>query len=259
MLGEHEYILVLHNDQEKESYLNNPTIRPHSIIVSGQPYSISKQRNWIRDNLIERDEWFICMDDNIKYLTAIPEPYYLKPRLPKVGGLHFLEINKITFKEFLSLIEEQDIPLADGIGASFIGFASQSNYFFRTNKWKSISLIVSKLYLEKKDELRYNEKILTMDDYEFSIQKMIKCGKVLVNNYIHPIGAHNQAGGLGTLRERGNKKVEDCKLIMDLYPNLLRYKNRKNSLPGGEIVLRFYKEKAFNIWRNNLADFRKPS
>ena len=136
-------------------------------------------------------------------------------------------------------------------GTGFCGFGTIENYYFRCKKWKTISLICSKCCLVKNDELRYDENILTMDDYDMSIQAMIKYGKVLVNSYVWPNANHNQSGGLGKLSERGDKKVNDCKILMNKYPRLLRYKDRKNSIEGAEVCLRFYSEKQFLNWRNN--------
>lgn len=249
MLQNKDYTVVVHNEEELKSYAG--AVNLSNLEVSHQPFSISAQRNWIMENLVKEGDWFCFMDDNIRYLTAIPSPYYEQDALPKKSGMRFLEDNKITADEFISKYVREAIDIAEWQGASFIGFASQHNYFFRTNKWKKISLIVSKLCLMKKDRLRYNEQIQTMDDYEMSIQKMLQDGQVLVNNFIHPVANHNQPGGLGTMKERGNKKVQDCKLLMETYPGLLRYKERKNSVPGGEVCLRFYGTESFKRWKEN--------
>jgi len=110
-----------------------------------------------------------------------------------------------------------------------------------------------KMCLQKKDNIRYDTNIYCIDDYAYSIEAMIKYGKILVNSYVFPVANHNESGGLGKLAERAPNKKKDCDYLMKKYAGLLRYKNRKNSLEGCEVCLRFYKEEQFMNWREEWA------
>lgn len=247
-----DWKVVVHSAEQFNEYMK--IISKERLICSGVEPNISKQRNWIRNNLVKDGEWFCMMDDNIEKFNMFPNPYYMMKTLnrthPEFKSLRtILENNYIdAFK--LEECFQESIFKAEEINAAFIGFATIENYFFRNKKWKTISMICSKCCLIKNDELRYDENVLTMDDYEYSIKSMIKYGKVLVNSYIFPNAHHNQSGGLGKLSERAEKKVKDCFYITNKYPGLFRFKNRVNSVPNGEICLKFYKETSFANWRS---------
>ena len=51
-----DYKIVLHNEGERRNYLLNNTIDPNKIIVSGVPFGVAAQRQWIQENLVEKDE-----------------------------------------------------------------------------------------------------------------------------------------------------------------------------------------------------------
>lgn len=259
-LGENtEYKIIVHTDMEAHQYYQNPTIPKDRIIVSGQPYSISAQRNWIKKNLFGNDPWACFMDDNVEAIHAVKETVYNEENLELLYPEPYQKSDVAFRKEFydqpasvgrfLQILEELQNK-ADEISTGFAGFSANENYFFsRERKWKYYQLICSKVCIVKNDDLLWDERIKTMDDYSYSVQNMIKYGKVLVNAYVWPKAKHNQVGGLGTMAERGGKKIMDCKILNEQYPGLFRYKERKNSVPMGEIVLRGFGEKFFNNWK----------
>lgn len=250
LLGNYDYKIILHNEEEKEKYIRCFPELKNKIIVSNMPLGISGQRNWIINNLIEENEWACMMDDNIRNFNKFPEEVYNLENLPYEASKRYSwEHAYCNINELLKAFEET-ISKAESIGAEYCGFASIDNAFFRKSKWKYISLIVAKMNLIKKTNLRYNEEIKCIDDYEFSIQNLIKNGKVLVNSYIRPVSKHCEAGGLGKLEERAPKKRLDVQYLMNRYPGLLRIKERKNSIEGCEVALRFYSQNSINTWRN---------
>lgn len=245
-----DYYIVVHDPLQLYQYKQNKTIPPERLICSYAPRNISAQRNWIRDNLVGKDEWFCMADDNISAFQIYPEPHYstvLKySKLDK--QFKYLEKHWPPITELPKVIDET-IAKAEEIGARFCGFSNADNWFYRNSKWRTVALICSKFCIMKNDDLRYDENITTMDDYEFSLRHMRHYGKVLVNAYAYPKAGHNQRGGLGPLSERGERKVADCKLIMERYPGWCKYKNRKNSLPEAEICLKSYNPKTVDKLR----------
>lgn len=243
-----DYKVVLHSEDQKAEYIKHrPELEPY-IVVSGVS-GISNQRNWIIDNLMTEGEWSCMMDDNIKAFNKFPNDIYNNENLPYEASKRYAWEH--TYCDIQTLITHfwETAAKADQIGAEYCGFASIDNAFFRKHKWKFASLVVAKMSLVRKGQLRYNPEIKCIDDYEFSIQNLIKNGKVLVNSYIRPVSTHNNPGGLGTLAERADKKKADVQYLMNKYPGLLRIKNRKNSVEGAEVCLKFYSENGINRWR----------
>lgn len=259
LLGGVDFKVVLHNNEERESYIKaHPELEPH-IIVSGLPPGISAQRQWIKDNLVKDNEWFAMLDDNIRKFNIFPDEIYDNEELVYDASKRFYWEHCYGNAQRLMQCFEETITEAEWRETGFCGFANIDNAFFRRKKWKSIGLIVAKMCLQKKDDLRYDPLIHCIDDYDYSIAAMLKYGSILVNSYVCPIANHNEAGGLGKLEERAPRKREDCKRLMEKYPGLLRYKDRKNSLEGCEVSLRFYSEKSFMKWRESYGQLRQDS
>lgn len=254
-----DWKIVVHDPLQLHQYKQNPTIPPERLVCSYAPRNISAQRNWIKENLFGNDAWAAYMDDNIEAFTAVKEDVYHEENLEKLYPEYFKRNNPGFRKEFyaqsisparLLSIYKELIAKCEKINTGFAAFSANENYFFsRNKKWKYIQLICSKACLVKNDELRWDENIRTIDDYDYSCQVMFKYGKVLVNAYVWPKAKHNQVGGLGIMSERSDKRIEDCAYMMDKWPDLLKYKERKNSVPGGEIQLRGFGEKFYNKWR----------
>lgn len=249
-----DWKIVIHNDEQFNKYKGNPTIPQERLLISGTPLGIQHQRQWILDNCIEKGDWFVMMDDNIKGINKFPEPYYQTETFDKNNKAFRIpfEGNYLSEPDELVKLIMETISKAEKIGANFCGFATIENFFFRSKKWKTVSMICSKFCLVKKTELCYDNDINTMDDYAFSAKHLVRDGKVLVNAYVWPKAVHNQIGGLGLLKERADKKIADCKRLMEKFPGLFRYKARKNSVEGGEIVLRFYNQESVKKWKNSL-------
>ena len=77
--------IVVHDEAERERYCANPSVDSASVVVSGVPgdtFGLTRQREWVCHNLAEPGEWFVFADDNIKGLSAVPEPHYQQPELP---------------------------------------------------------------------------------------------------------------------------------------------------------------------------------
>lgn len=253
-----DWKIVVHTEEQRSEYLKNPTIPRHKILVSNQPYNLSLQTNWIRDNLVKKGEWFIRMNDNIENINIYPEPWYSAIRIKKPlknNRAFQIHLEHHYPDNFEDVVAECRLK-ADDLNTGLVGFSAHQNYFFRGSKWRKIAMVTGKLFMCKNDELRADPSIYCMEDYEYSCQAMLKYGRILVNGFVFPNSKFNQPGGLGKLSERGNKKVEDCKIIMDRYPELFRYKNRVNSLENAEIVLRGHTESFFNNWRNKHDIFR---
>jgi len=238
-----DYYIIVHNDSEKDEYLKNKTIDPERIIVSNQPLGISYQRQWILDNLIKDNEWFITADDNIERITGLI-------------GLKIQPTRKdfskeLTTEQFIGICNEM-IAISNINNISYCGFAVVDNYFFRLKKYRYAGYVISKLALIKKTGINYDSSILAMDDYGYTAENLLKYGKVLINNFVFPVAKHYQDGGIGNYQERLSKKIKDCVYLMNKYPELFRYKSKVGCDAKAELQVRFTTTNQVRQWQKEI-------
>jgi len=236
--------VVVHNEEEAKEYRKN---KIKNLVVSNTPYGISFQRQWIIDNLIDKDEWFLTADDNIEYFTGVEEPFYSK-ELASIKE-HF--DSRISIDRAWEIINDT-MNKSEELGVKYAGFATNPNWYFRDKKFRYVGYVISKLALIKKSNIPYDPKIQAMDDYGYTAENLLRFGKVLINNYLFPMGKHYQKGGIGTYKERSPKKREDCIYLMNKYPDLFRYKIKSGCDPKAELQVRFSNLKQVNLWRKKI-------
>jgi hypothetical protein len=245
-----DYKIFVHNEQEYNEYLKNPTIQKENLINTNTAYGISNIRQWIITNYIKPDEWFITMDDNIKTITALSEPHYSKLLIEKEESNKLKEqfSTKINIIKFMELLHK-DIEFAKQNNIHYGGFAVVDNPYFRTKKYRFVGYVISKMAFIHNNGINYDPKIVSMDDYGFTAENLLKYGKVLINNYIFPIAGHYEKGGIGTYEERKPKKIIDCTYLMQKYPLLFRYNEKSYGDKHAEIMVRFYNIEQINKWQ----------
>lgn len=262
--------IVVHNDAEWKRYISNPTVSRDRVIVSGadtDEFGLTRQRQWIVDNLVDAGEWFVFADDDIRKLCALPLPWYDHEDYTYVYKL-YPETNKNRkyskvwadrFKDEPSPEYFRDIVYgmahrADEIGARACGFSSTDNYFFRSVHWSTVHVIRGGLQIIKNVGMQYDHNI-TMEDYNYTAEQLFRFGKVLVNNFVHPLWGTYRVGGMGTLEERTPARIRDCKRMMEKWPGLFRYKNLKHHPRDSDVALKLHSEKQISKWR---ASLRRP-
>jgi glycosyltransferase involved in cell wall biosynthesis len=222
------------------------------IVVSNAKLGIPFQRQWVLDNLVGKNEWFCFADDNIQYFTAVHEPQYNEEYCKDREAFA-----KRADMEWVHSILNDTQRKADEIGAKFCGFAVVDNYFFREKKWRMVGHVIQKIALINNVGIRYHPNVLSMGDYYYTAENLLRYGKVLINNYLFPIAKHYQSGGIGTYEERVPKKIHDCAFLIAEYPDMFRYKVKAGCHPLAELQLRFTSEKQVLQWRKDMIAKRK--
>lgn len=249
----YDYYIVLHNKDQYNQYIKNKTIDKSRLIISNQPLGISNQRNYILNELVKKDEWFIMMDDNINYFTAVDKSLYNKDRLDVKNdkSLKPLYNKKITINYLFKLID-QDIEKMKKEKIYYAGFAVVPNFYFREKKYRYVGYVISKAAIYKKTDILFNKNISVMDDYYYTAENLKRFGKVLINNYIFPIAGHYEKGGIGKYNDRVKYKIEDCKYLINKYPGLFRYKKKNSCDPKAELQVNFTNIDQVDIWKNKM-------
>lgn len=245
------YKILLHSENCKKEYLAAGRVKQENIIVTGAPFGITNQRNWMVDNLGKYGEWYISLDDNIEGFKRVVDKYYFSKKELNVENATISQKDfdqKIQADEFITLIE-QDIKIADQIKAEYIGFATVDNYFFNSRKYKPVGYVISKAVAIKFKGIRYDTRLEAMEDFGYCAEQLIKNNCVLINAWIKPIAGHYEEGGIGTYEKRLPRKIVDCAYLMKKYPDFFRYKEKKGCHPKAELQIRFYSPKQIIEWK----------
>jgi len=253
-----DYTIVVHNDDERRAYIDNPTVPRNRVEVSGvKPgaHGLTRQREWILENLVDYDEWFIFADDNVRRIEVVPEPYYSEDRLeyPKKYSSWWRKTfaTVCDLDEFMQIAYDMTVR-AEEIDAYLCGFAAVDNYYFRSTHWQHVAFVIGKMYLQHSDwNIRYNH-VISMEDYYNTAQHFLRYGKILKNNYVRPHAVHYEAGGMGRYEERAAYREQDCVALMRMFPGLFRVRKSKRA----DLSLVVHTEDRLEAWRQSM---RKPA
>lgn len=245
------FVVLLHDEEQLEKYQKNyPDLE---FVVTNIPigdHAMIKTRNFVYDNLVEDGEWFMFLDDNNDKITRVDDDHYGFQSLDVKSDKKFQDVysTECTLKEIAPLIL-RDISLAERTGVRHIGFAPNPNYFFRPKKYGNIGYSKGNATITKKNGLRWDENLKSMDDYSFSAQHIAKYGRLLLNYFICFHKSHYSKGGIGTQEERLPMKLYDCKYLIEKYDGLLRYSNKKGAIKNSDLAFRIRNMDSIKKWR----------
>lgn len=256
-----DYYIVVHSDKERAQYITNPTVEAAHVVVSGvkaDACGLTRQREWVCENCVEPDEWFIFADDNIKALTAVAEGYYESKRLPVQDGNGpiWKEVYSRTcsVERFMEIAQETR-KVAERVGAHWCGFATTPNYYFRGTKWRYAGYVIGKLTVSHNVGVPFDHTI-SMEDFNNTAEHLYRFGAVAINNFAWPVAGHYEGGGMGHYEERVPIRKQDVQMLLRKWPGLFRVKNRPGFELDTDLALRIHSSKQIAKWRRGLAQGR---
>lgn len=251
-----EYFVVVHNQEQWQKYAENSEktgIDSNRIVVSNvlaDQYGLTRQREWVINNLAEKDSWFLFADDNIKGIQAVPQPNYSFSALPVQENPYLRSEfeTPCSQQRFSEEIIPECIQYAEKYNAHHVGFSTVDNFYFRESHWKRVGYIIGKMMLWKnKGELQFDHNI-TMEDFELTAQSLLKYGVSLVNQWVFPVAGHYQPGGMGKKEERFEVRKKDIQILMEKYPNL--FVEKKGDYP--DLKLRIHSKEQIASWQKQM-------
>ncbi len=250
-----DYTVVVHNVDQLEQYHENPTVDKDRIVISNvEPgsHGLTRQREWIMDNLVGYDEWILFADDNIRKLESVPEPLYSQDTIefPKKysGDWRKTYATPCSVPRLMEIINDM-IYRADTMGAALAGFASVDNYYFRAVHWHTVKFVIGKMFLQhSRWDFKYDHSI-SMEDYYLTARHFLEIGPILRNNYTRPHALHYVVGGMGRYEERAKYREADCTRLMEMFPGL--YRRRKRS-KRADLDLKIRNEGDLAKWQMNM-------
>jgi hypothetical protein len=130
------------------------------------------------------------------------------------------------------------LPKCDLMGVKLVGLSSSGNPFYAKNKYSKFGLVDGRCFAIKKTDFKFHENINTIPDYYSSVYHLKKYGGNLILNYCFLDFKRYEKGGLGSVSDRINDKLKDVKIMMSLFPNNVKIKDKPNEPKNSHIVIK---------------------
>jgi len=253
--------VVVHTEKDKAEYLKFGMTEEDCLCLNAGK-GLAANRNAILKYVKENDEedWHVQMSDDAIEFTKVHDDYYYK------GEVHFPRENPksmekyfkipITTADDLNGVFYEAIDRAREIGAFLIGFAVQDNYFFRSKKWKKTGLVDGRCWILHKNNPSFDPNCDCRDDVSQTAENLYRHGKILINNFMLPDFKRYSSGGLGTPKERYEKRKEECAYLMKKYPTLFKLKHEPEKFRI-DVSFKRNSPKAFENWRAKMTLFNR--
>lgn len=241
-----DHVVLLHSQADERAYLDAGVVRPDRIVVTGRPHGLSYNRNAALD-LMTEGEWAIFLVDDFLSATELDD-YDTRKRIPlPIGTPPTSEENRLwrekfksplPLKKFIDKRCPDNIKQAEERGAALVGFANNHNHLFRKPPFTTWSLADGRAWCVRKTKIRFDENVQTIDDYTFTALNLQAFGKVYVDQWILPEFSRYTSGGLGSIRNRLERKMQDCAYVTKTYPWFLEYAPKKGQEAGSHVRIK---------------------
>jgi len=256
-----DVILLVHNQDEYEKYkLNYPNA---NIKITEAKTGIAGKQTQIKnalDKFVNENEWVLFLDDDIKRVFGWKAGFEKQDKVDYETDsslkrdIWYTQITKTRLFEACT----ESINRAESIGAYLCGFAVTENPMFNCNKWSHRGFVHGKAMLWKKDSsFLFDEKILDMDDYSWSLEHLYKYKKVVINrsvafeNDYFGDGGHNNNS-----YDRDEARIIDSKYLMKRFPTYVLNKPIKNKPKYFDIKFASWGDERFDEWLIKLYNYR---
>jgi len=210
------HIVLCHNNKERFNCISDNG----TLIETNQPKGIQNNFNYGL-SLLDKDEWAIFLSDDL-----------IEAKL--LNGNKFVKCDiDFVLNELISIL-----PKCDLMGVKLVGLNSTGNPFYAKNKYSKFGLVDGRCFAIKKTEFTFHNEISTIPDYYASAYHLKKYGGNLILNYCFLDFKRYDDGGLGTIDKRLNDKLKDIKLMISLFPNNVRIKDKPNEPKGSHIIIK---------------------
>lgn len=204
-----------------------PWLDRKQIIVSGLKDGLVGQRNFICEELVKRNEWYIGMDDDIQGINTVCKEVWDRGKVemsekPPRGYKTWRQAYRVlatpqrVMRAFEILRDRMEY-----METIYGGFASIENPFFRTRKWSEVKHVRSNVYVAKNTrEYPWHGKC--GHDTCRTVETVARYGCVGMLNYVHALHKPYVEGGLGDREWREPILMKHFKQLVEAYPGLVK-------------------------------------
>ena len=236
---EHAHIVLCHSEKMKSKYLEHGRIYG-KLISTEEPKGLANNRNYAL-SLMKEGEWAMFISDDLenvyKYKHLETAKYDVIPEEIDPNK----SFNDTISAEQLIEISKQEIKYCESKNIYLSGYASNENGFFLKKKKRDWSLVDGRCILVKKSNLKFDKNTQLVDDYSFTALNMKHFGKVNINQWVIPKCRRYTKGAYGSIEQRMDQKLRECKYLVEKYPDLIRYADKPNHIKGSHIKFRYNK------------------
>lgn len=216
--------IVCPESQLEEYKKYNPSLNylPCPDSVEG---NMAKKRNWILDKGFEMGKYLVMVDDDIINFQIIEKRKAIK--------MDREQIDKMIINGF---------QMAEDIGTVFWGINLNTDpmCYREYTPFSLLSVILAPFNAQIKHDLRYDVKLPTKEDYDFSLQILKKYHKTLrFNKYSYNAGhLTNQVGGSISIRSMDIEKRQAERLVKKWGSKIVKFNFDKSINPIVKVPLR---------------------
>lgn len=247
-----DYRLVCDSDEQAD-YIARTFGTPRSKILSvgscpGPPTGAAFKRHVVATQIAPVGRWMVWLDDNVTHLSGLPAGGDIPDKIDIAADSEgwrrrFSEVasSDVVWSHVVQCVER-----AESRGTINCGFATESNYFFRSRRWQDFGYCRSQFTLYKNDGSAWAPTPTMMwEDFYKTVDVVARYGSVVIDRHLKAEKPHFEVGGIGSLAFRLPHLAADCRYMMDKWPGLLSY------LKGRDYQLTFAKRsfKTVNEWR----------
>lgn len=235
------HIVLCHSEADRERFIANGTAERGSIVATGNPRGLPRQRNYAL-SLLKEGEWGLFLNDDLSGVTYLKDYYDTGAESIPVTTKNTTYYGKqfsapATLKEFICFCHNLTME-AEKRRVYYAGFASNGNPLFRARRYRTQGLVDGRAVLVRKSALRFDESddAGVIEDHFFTAENIKVFGKVLVDNWVLPLFKRNTEGGYGTIEERAPELRRACAYLLKKYPYLFKYKTKKGYPPFTQVA-----------------------
>lgn len=227
------------------------------VVVSGMS-SLVETRNFIAEELLKKNEWYVGMDDDIEKLEIVDSKIWHrehvnvteeKPPVPHKTWRQAFRIpivpkNSMAFFDHLRNVTEKNETIYSGV-------ATMENPFFRQRKWGYSRFTKSYVHVGKNTrEIPWHGKY--GHDSCRTTQVLLRYGKVVVCNWVYGVQKAYGEGGIGSSTKRRPILNKHLNSIVQHAPGLVGIGRGANTALR---ILR-YNEESIEKWKADHPNWK---
>lgn len=235
------HTVLCHTDEQRQRFADSGRIFG-DLVSTKQPKGLSNNRNFALE-CMQEDEWACFWVDDLIDVTYLKNYWQLTEQesigvTPENQPQIRQDFKEKCTPEMFYKIAEDTIKKAEQKGFALCGFSLTDNPLFRDKHYSYWSLADGRCWLVKKTKLRFDTNVQLIDDTCFTALNLKTFGGVVNNNWLLPLCERYKAGAFGTIPQRMEQKLLECKYLVETYPDYICYAEKVGWEPFSHVKIR---------------------
>tara|TARA_R100001086_G_scaffold228414_1_gene147872 strand:- start:873 stop:1709 length:837 start_codon:yes stop_codon:yes gene_type:complete len=227
-----EHNVLIHKEEDLDKFIKGKTIAGNPIITN-KPKGLAYQRNAALE-LMEEGEWAVFMCDDFKDIRSYPINDIMN--VNKKINVNFENQQEHTLRQdkFKMNLSEMFtmfprlIELAEKNKIHLVGFGLHDNPLNLGRKFATRGLADGRFWLVKKSKYKFDENVQMVDDVCWTAENLIRHNNVLILNWTVPYFKRYTAGAFGSISERKQQRLRECKYLANKFNPLIKIAHKAN-------------------------------